>query len=101
VNRRAEFERGQLPKFEDAYYSEATVHNLPVELVSRYADPSSSPNARKVSGIARGLKAGQPIREPLHIVDAGGGKAFLWDGHHRLLAAKKAGLTHVPVRVTL
>jgi len=101
MSRRQEFSEGGLPPFEDAYYGEATVHQLPIELVERFKDPAAAQSQRKAAGIARGLKAGQPIREPLHIVDAGGGRPFLWDGHHRLEAAKKAGLTHVPVKVTL
>lgn len=101
MDRQKEFAEGRLPGFEDAYYGDATVHQLPVELVDRYRDPAASQNARKVAGIARGLKAGKPIREALHIVEGNYGEGFLWDGHHRLEAAKKAGLTHVPVKVTL
>lgn len=98
MSRRAAFD---LPDFEDAYYGDATVHQLPIEVLERYTDPQASQNPRKVAGIARGLKKGNPIREPIHVIDAGGGQPFLWDGHHRLMAAKRAGLTHVPTRVTL
>ena len=40
------------------------------------------------------------IKEPLHIhIDAEGGKELV-EGHHRYIAAKTLGLTHVPVRFT-
>ena len=99
--RSREFATGRLPEYEDAYYGDATVHHLPVELVSRFKDPSAAQNPRKVAGIVRGLKAGEPIREAIHLIPGNGGEPFLWDGHHRLEAARKAGLTHVPVKVTL
>lgn len=38
------------------------------------------------------------IKEPLDVAVLGG-HASLADGHHRLLAAKRLGLTHVPVSV--
>jgi ParB-like chromosome segregation protein Spo0J len=38
------------------------------------------------------------VREPLTVnVDENGDKTLL-DGHHRYLAAKNVGLTHIPVR---
>ena len=101
MSRRDEFATGGLPAYEDAYYGDAAVHQLPVELVSQFKDPAAAQNPRKVAGIARGLKQGKPIREALHVIPDDRGHPFLWDGHHRLEAARKAGLTHVPVKVTL
>jgi ParB-like chromosome segregation protein Spo0J len=50
-----------------------------------------------VSALADDLKA-NGLKHPL-AVHIFAGSAYLMNGHHRLLAAEAAGLTHVQVRV--
>lgn len=89
-----------LPAYEDAYYGQAKVHQLPVELVKQFREPGTSTTPARVGAVTRSLRRGDGIRDPLHIVQGDDGP-LLYDGHHRLRAAEKHGMTHVPVRVTL
>jgi hypothetical protein len=79
---------------------------LPIGLVKRYAEynrlgkeahPDSEENINK---IANELKSGGVIKEPLMLEHSTKDQwGYLGEGHHRLLAAERAGHTHVPVFV--
>jgi hypothetical protein len=49
-------------------------------------------------GIVRDLEAGGKINKPAWVVKDKG-KMFVLDGHHRITAARMAGLSHFPARV--
>jgi ParB-like chromosome segregation protein Spo0J len=55
------------------------------------------PNSEKITGLAASIKE-NGVRERLQVEETRQGR-MLADGHHRLLAAKQAGLSHLPVRV--
>jgi hypothetical protein len=88
------------------------VHNsvtamLPIEQVKKYReldregkDSYGDTSKKNISNIVNDVKQGGVIKEPLileHNTETQWG--YLGEGHHRLAAAEKAGLTHVPVYV--
>jgi hypothetical protein len=78
-----------------------TVGMVPTHVVARYTEfDRNSENPEKVNRLAKDI-AENGIREPLQIDyhhDSGWGT--LVEGNHRIAAAMRAGLTHVPVVVT-
>lgn len=79
---------------------------LPISLMKRYTEynregaEEQTDSADRINNMASELRKGGVIREPLileHSTEHQWG--YLGEGHHRLLAAEKAGLTHVPVTV--
>lgn len=87
--------------------SRSVTSMLPISLVKKYIehdragkDSYGKTSEDTINRIADELKAGGVIKEPLmieHSVPHNWG--FLGEGHHRLLAAEKAGHTHVPAFV--
>lgn len=74
-------------------------HNLPVSKIKEYADPVFQPwekfhrqEAGYIGNLASNIRQ-HGVQEPL-VIRSG----VLHDGHHRLAAAEKLGLTHLPVR---
>ena len=79
---------------------------LPIEEVEKFVvlDREGKDNIgnskETIAKIQRELEDGGSIREPLYIdYDSESNWGVLSEGHHRLAAARKAGLTHVPVRM--
>jgi hypothetical protein len=80
---------------------------LPIEQVKRYReldregkDSYGDISKKTINNIANDIQKGGVIKEPLileHNTKTQWG--YLGEGHHRLAAAEKAGLTHVPVTV--
>lgn len=53
---------------------------------------------RRIQAIQGDVEAGNPIRKPAWLVRKGG-RLFALDGHHRIVAAREAGLSRYPARV--
>jgi hypothetical protein len=65
-------------------------------------DSHGDHSTRSIDSITNDLKTGgvQAIREPLYLLyNHAQHWGWIGEGHHRLIAAQQAGLTHVPVRV--
>jgi len=75
---------------------------LPVATLKKYVeyDRTDSQSEKTINSIANELRGGGVIKEPLmlehNVTDQHG---YLGEGHHRLLAAERAGHTHVPAFV--
>lgn len=52
----------------------------------------------RIEGIKKSLQAGDPIKEPVWLVHQSG-RLYAMDGHHRMVAAREAGLSHYPARI--
>lgn len=76
---------------------------VPVSALMAFREHSGnqhSESGQVVSGIAGELASGQALRNPLVLEwNHRKGLMSLGEGNHRLAAAARAGLTHVPVRV--
>jgi hypothetical protein len=80
---------------------------LPIEQVKKYRevdregkDAYGDISKKNISNIVNDIQQGGVIKEPLileHNTKTQWG--YLGEGHHRLAAAEKAGLTHVPVTI--
>lgn len=78
---------------------------LPISLVKKYVeydragkDSQGSHSEQRINDITNELKSGGVIQEPLMLEHSTKHQwGYLGEGHHRLLAAERAGLTHVPV----
>jgi hypothetical protein len=58
-----------------------------------------TPHGRRgIDAIKEDLAMGRPLREPAWVVKDRG-RLFVLDGHHRVVAAREAGLEHIPVRL--
>jgi hypothetical protein len=94
---------GHMP--EDPHHSITAM--LPIEQVKKYREVDragkhsyGTASEEIISKIANDIKSGGVIKEPLileHNTESQWG--YLGEGHHRLIAAEKAGLTHVPVTI--
>jgi hypothetical protein len=70
--------------------------------VDREGQHAFDHSPRNIDAITQDLKEGgvKAMREPLYLLyDHDSHWAYLGEGHHRLIAAQRAGLTHVPLRV--
>jgi hypothetical protein len=80
---------------------------LPIEQVKKYreydraGEHSHGPASEEtINKIANDIKSGGVIKEPLMLEHSRHiNWGYLGEGHHRLIAAERAGLTHVPVSV--
>lgn len=80
---------------------------LPVSLVKKYVEydregkqSHGSASKETIDNLTNELKSGGSIKEPLMLEHHTGSQwGYLGEGHHRLIAAERAGLTHVPVFV--
>jgi hypothetical protein len=55
----------------------------------------------RIQKLTEELKNGGTIREPLHLsYDHDSNWGYLGEGHHRLEAAMRAGVTHVPLTIS-
>ena len=79
---------------------------LPIEEVEKFVvldregEDNIGNSKETIAKIQKELEDGGSIREPLYIdYDSEFNWGVLSEGHHRLAAARKAGLTHVPVRM--
>jgi hypothetical protein len=87
--------------------SRSVTKMLPISTVKRYVEHDrlgrhayGDDSEKTVASIANELKAGGVIKEPLMIEHSQPHDwGYLGEGHHRLLAAERAGHTHVPVFV--
>lgn len=67
----------------------------PLHTTQSYYDTDANPG---VDAIVRDLSLGGKINQPVWLA-RDKGKLFVLDGHHRITAARKAGLSHVPARI--
>lgn len=80
---------------------------LPIETVKRYreldregAHSYGEHSEEIINKLTEELKSGGVIKEPLMLEHSTKHQwGYLGEGHHRLIAAERAGLTHVPVFV--
>lgn len=80
---------------------------IPISQVKRYmeydrtgAHSHGDHSEETINSIANELRSGGVIREPLMLEHSTQHQwGYLGEGHHRLIAAERAGLTHVPVFV--
>ena len=94
---------GHLPGDE----SRSTTKMVPVQLLKRYTEfdrqgkDSMGPQGEAtINKIASDIRSGGVIKEPVYLSHSTAHNwAYLGEGHHRLIAAERAGLTHVPVTV--
>jgi hypothetical protein len=85
--------------------SRSVTKMLPIETVKKYRefDREGSHSYGKsgeetIQSITKELRGGGVIKEPLMIEHSQPHNwGYLGEGHHRLIAAERAGLTHVPV----
>lgn len=52
----------------------------------------------RINSIRNSLESGEPMREPVWLVRQSG-RLYAMDGHHRVVAAREAGLGYYPARV--
>jgi hypothetical protein len=85
--------------------SRSVVGMVPVSTLKKYREHDGNQNhgdhdERVISGIHDDIKSGKGITTPL-MMEYDHDKKWGWigEGNHRLAAADRAGLTHVPVRV--
>jgi hypothetical protein len=65
-------------------------------------DSHGEVSTRSIDSITQDLKTGgvKAMREPLYLLYSHKSRwGYLGEGHHRLIAAQRAGLTHVPLKV--
>ena len=94
---------GHLPGDE----SRSITKMLPIETVKRYREydregehSQGKHSEETIESIAKELRGGGVIKEPLMLEHSTKHQwGYLGEGHHRLAAAERAGLTHVPVFV--
>jgi hypothetical protein len=85
--------------------SHSVTKMLPVHTVMRYREWTdkqldNSVDQKTIDNIADELRAGKPMREPLFLEHNTEHQwAVLGEGNHRLHAAARAGVSHVPVYV--
>jgi len=87
--------------------SRSVTKMVPISVVKRYREydregkQSHGPLSEEtISNITNDLKSGGVIKTPLSIYHSDAHNwGYLAEGHHRLIAAERAGLTHVPVYV--
>lgn len=94
---------GQMPKDE----TRSITAMLPIETVKKYREYNREGEHSQgkisedtIESIAKELRGGGVIKEPLMLEHSTQHQwGYLGEGHHRLAAAERAGLTHVPVFV--
>jgi len=87
--------------------SNSVTKMVPISVVKRYREydregqqSHGSMSEETINNIANELKNGGVIKTPLSIYHSDAHNwGYLAEGHHRLIAAERAGLTHVPVYV--
>jgi hypothetical protein len=86
--------------------TQSTTKMVPIQVAKRYmeydrAGRNAHPqSADIINGIAHELRNGGVIKEPVYISHSTKHNwGYLAEGHHRVEAAERAGLTHIPLTV--
>lgn len=84
----------------------STTKMVPIQLLKRYTEydrtgaHAHSNSEQMINTLADHLRSGGVIKEPLYLSHSTKDNwGYLAEGHHRLAAAERAGLTHVPLTV--